>query len=392
MTGDGVNDAPALSAAQCGIAVDDATDAAKNAAAIILTSPGLSAIYSAVVESRRIFRKLKAYVTYRFAATMQIVIVLSMLIYISNCTVNPLFIIILALFNDLTMLPIAYDQQQASRNPENPDVFKMILTSFVYGTMETIFSLIFAYGAEHSGIFEGDYRVTDCNKDTQGAIWLQMFIAAELLIFVTRAPKLIIFSLAPSPALFVSVITGCIVCSLMAGCASTFGGLAFVDIVLIWAFDIICLAFMDLLKVGLAEFFNEQTDVLPDQVETGSISDKPKKHGTASKDIESSGTEVDALRENEDVTRASMSANRLTEWAMHNNERLSSVDGIVRASKANNRTLSSNHHPHLIRESMSGMGRMSVSQSVNMSRSTDLRSSFVSANLRPNIPSNRSKF
>ncbi|RYY89512.1 hypothetical protein EON63_00595 [archaeon] len=344
---------------------------------------------SAVVESRRIFRKLKAYVTYRFAATMQIVIVLSMLIYISNCTINPLFIIILALFNDLTMLPIAYDQQQASRNPENPDVFKMILTSFVYGTMETIFSLIFAYGAEHSGIFDGDYRVTDCNKDTQGAIWLQMFIAAELLIFVTRAPKLIIFSLAPSPALFVSVITGCIVCSLMAGCASTFGGLAFVDIVLIWAFDIICLAFMDLLKVGLAEFFNEQTDVLPDQVETGSISDKPKKHG-ASKDLEATGTEVDGLKEHEDFSRASMSANRLTEWAMHNDTRLSSVDH-TRTSKAA-RNLSTNH-PHLIRESMSGMGgRMSVSQNIPMARSTDLRNSFVSANLRPNIPSNRTKY
>lgn len=91
----------ALSAAQCGVAVDDATDAAKNAAAIILTSPGLSAIYMAVVESRRIFRKLKSYVVYRFCATIQIVICLSTFIFASNCAIDSLFIILLALFNDL---------------------------------------------------------------------------------------------------------------------------------------------------------------------------------------------------------------------------------------------------------------------------------------------------
>lgn len=389
MTGDGVNDAPALSAAQCGIAVDDATDAAKNAAAIILTSPGLSAIYSAVVESRRIFRKLKAYVTYRFAATIQIVTVLSMLIYISNCAVNPLFIILLALFNDLTMLPIAYDRQQASANPENPDVIRILTMSASYGIMETIFSLVFAYGAKSSGIFSGDYTIENCDKETQGAIWLQMFIAAELLIFVTRAPKLIIFSLAPSMALFISVMIGCFVCSMLAGLSKTFGGLPFVDIVIIWSYDILCLSAMDVLKVGMLNFFEESTDVLPETVETGSISDKPKHghgHGSKDKDVESGGTQVDTLHDAEDFSRASMSANRLTEWAIaHGGDatRQSNVGHTMRPTMTN-------LDQRIVRESFGG--RMSMSHSVHMSKSTDLRPSLINTDFHANTPGNRRKF
>jgi H+-transporting ATPase len=398
MTGDGVNDAPALSAAQCGVAVDDATDAAKNAAAIILTSPGLSAIYSAVVESRRIFRKLKAYVTYRFAATIQIVFVLTLIIFISNCALNPTFVIIMALLNDITMLPIAYDVQQASAIPEKPVVWKMLLLSAGLGCLETVFSLIFAYGADPSGLFQGNFPIVLCPTSTQGAIWLQMFLSAELLIFVTRAPKLFIFSLPPSIALFISVLLGCILVSLLAGLSQYFGGLQIQDIVIIWAYDLLCLILMDLLKVGFLAYFDEVSEVLPDQEETGSVSDKPKKENHH-KDVEA-GTEVDNFKNEggEDISRASVSANRLTEWAekQAGAERFSSVERPSRVggpckSSTGMMTFEANK---AARESLSLSSRISVAKSVDIANGAELRPSLISSgSLRPtNIPQNRKKF
>jgi len=386
MTGDGVNDAPALSAAQCGVAVDDATDAAKNAAAIILTSPGLSAIYSAVVESRRIFRKLKAYVTYRFAASIQIVVVLTLLIFISNCPITALFIILLALFNDLTMLPIAYDFQQASTKPENPDVTNILTVSASLGTLETCFTLLFAYGAGPSGIFQGDYQVTgNCSVSTQGAIWLQMFVATELLIFSARAPTYIWASIAPSLPLFASVITGCLIASLMAGLSTTFGAISGLDIVLIWVYNIICLFFIDVTKVSLFKFFNENTEVLPEVVETGSVSEKVAR---ARKSGEGEfGNTPDQVTE--DYSRASISTSRLSEWALSKNEHLSNLEpsresiAAATRSKSKNAALSS---IDLYRESLTN-GRISVSRSMTTPNG-DLRPSFISssANLRPNTP------
>jgi len=403
MTGDGVNDAPALSAAQCGIAVDDATDAAKNAAAIILTSPGLSAIYSAVVESRRIFRKLKAYVTYRFAATIQIVIVLTMLIFISNCPINSLYVIILALFNDLTMLPIAYDNQEAGSMPENPNVIRMLTVSLALGVFETVFSLVFAYGVEHCGSigFKGNYSISECNKQTQAIIWVQMFIAAELLIFSTRASKYFLVSQAPSPSLIFSVVLGCLVVSAMAAGASEFGEIHIVDIVLVWIYDVLGLLFLDLLKIGLFAFFEENTNVLPDlevSMSPQSISEKTAKHHAG--DVES-GSQLRGAKSvdmgGEDFTRASVSANRLTEWAISHSERLSSMDASQRMSMASKsaslksagmRNFEGNKH---VRESLSGL--IAAPRSVSAAAGSELRPSFIGgASIRPNVPSNRSKF
>jgi H+-transporting ATPase len=262
MTGDGVNDAPALSAAQCGIAVDDATDAAKNAAAIILTSPGLSAIYMGIVESRRIFRKLKSYIIYRFAATIQIVVVLTLLIFISNCPINSFYIVLLALLNDVTLLPIAYDRQNPSATPEFPTVFPILVTAISLGALETALTMLWAYAADSTGFFKSDFDIFRCSQSAQSGVWVQMFIAAEIFVFTARTPTFFFLSILPSPKLFISIFLGCLLVSILACAADGFGHLWVQDVAIIWLYDIICLFVVDAAKVLVLHLLDESFEVL----------------------------------------------------------------------------------------------------------------------------------
>lgn len=395
MTGDGVNDAPALSAAQCGVAVDDATDAAKNAAAIILMSPGLSAIYYGVVESRRIFRKLKSYVVYRFAASIQIVAVLTVLVFASNCAIDPTYIILLALFNDLTMLPISYDAQSASSKPENPDVNKLLLTSFVLGMCETFCSLLFAYAAGPSQMFNSPVNINQCynneinpdnapatSKSIQGAIWLQMFIAAEILIFSARAPSWFNLFLAPSNYLIVSVLGGCIIASGMS-MISFFGALKSSDIALIWIYDILCLIVIDAIKVKLFQFMGEHTETLPDEAYVPCVEE-------AEDDEELNAMNEGLADADKMTTRQSAAANRMTQDSINMNERLSHMDpNAARQSLLSGRKNSGKGSVH----SPADIGRVSLSGRAGVSGAgfDTVRGSLVSTSgsLRPNTPAVR---
>ena len=139
MTGDGVNDAPALKKADCGIAVSGATDAARAAAAIVLLTPGLSVIIDAIKESRSIFQRMNSYAIYRIAETLRVLFFMTLAILIFNFyPVTAVMIVMLALLNDGAILSIAYDNVHYKDKPEAWNMRLVLGISTVLGVIGVV--------------------------------------------------------------------------------------------------------------------------------------------------------------------------------------------------------------------------------------------------------------
>jgi len=149
MTGDGVNDAPALKKADAGVAVAGATDAAKSAADIVLMSPGLSVIIDAIKESRKIFQRMVSYSIYRIAETIRVLLFITLAILIVNFyPVTALMIVLLALLNDGAILTIAYDRAQYRNTPEAWDMRTVLLVATLLGLLGVTASFSLFYLAD----------------------------------------------------------------------------------------------------------------------------------------------------------------------------------------------------------------------------------------------------
>lgn len=143
MTGDGVNDAPALAQADIGIAVDDATEAARAAADIVLVSPGLSVIISAIRQSREIFLRMKNYAMYSIAMTVRVVFTFGILTVAWNWYFPTLLVVILAILNDGTILTIATDNVRASPVPDAWKLREVFVNALCFGLWLTLSTVIF---------------------------------------------------------------------------------------------------------------------------------------------------------------------------------------------------------------------------------------------------------
>lgn len=153
MTGDGVNDAPALKKADIGIAVADATDAARSASDIVLTEPGLSVIVSAVLTSRAIFQRMKNYTIYAVSITIRIVLGFLLLALIWKFDFSPFMVLIIAILNDGTIMTIAKDRVKPSPLPDSWKLKEIFATGSVLGTYLAVMTVVFFWLIQSSDFF-----------------------------------------------------------------------------------------------------------------------------------------------------------------------------------------------------------------------------------------------
>jgi len=198
MTGDGVNDAPALKKADCGIAVSDATDAARAAAAIVLLTPGLSVIIDAIKESRKIFQRMNSYATYRIAETIRVLLFMTSSILVFNFyPVTAVMIVLLALLNDGAILSIAYDKVRYSDEPEAWNMPVVLGIASVLGVAGVMASF---------GLFYLGERVFHLDREfIQSLMYLKLSVAGHLTIFITRT-RGPFWSIPPARVLLAAVI------------------------------------------------------------------------------------------------------------------------------------------------------------------------------------------
>ena len=257
MTGDGVNDAPALKQAEVGVAVSSASDVAKGAASLVLTREGLSTILEPIRAGRQMFQRIRTWILNKITKTvMQVGFIVLAFFLTGQYVISSSAMLLLIFMIDFVTISLSTDHAKGSAHPDSWDIPALVRTSLILGTL----LVAEAFGLFYLGL--GWFQFSGASLSTFS--FAILFYFTSLLIFVVRE-KGRFWNSSPSVPLFSILLLDMILAALFC----TFGlfGLAPIPlpaILLVIVYAAACsLLFNDWVKVGVLNHFGHKTPAQP---------------------------------------------------------------------------------------------------------------------------------